>query len=221
MIARVNHIKKLLYVEIPKAGCTTIDYELFWKPLFGDNQPREITCRFQEILGSKCTFHLNDLTSFKDYFKFTVVRDPYTRFMSAFYFILHNNRLSPIVQSLGISHWTDDIFGDPNIFIHRVNKSILNRNPHTALQTILLPKNLTDLDYIGQLEDMDSVEKCLSQVLSEKIQFGWWKKQREANNYYPLKIDAEKFNDIFMEDYETLGKFYQPLRKAQTTPHPI
>jgi hypothetical protein len=28
--------KKLLYVLIPKAGCTTIIYELFYKPRYGN-----------------------------------------------------------------------------------------------------------------------------------------------------------------------------------------
>jgi len=160
-----------------------------------------------DVLGY---IHTETLEPYKDYFKFTVVRDPYKRFLSGFYGFLYNGKNSFISKTMGISDYPEEIFSDPNIFLSHVNKEILNKNPHTALQTYLLPRDLNELDYIGQLEDMAQVESKLSHVLREKIQFGWENKG-QGTNYYSKNIDIDRFNQIFMEDYETLRQFYAPF----------
>lgn len=209
---------KYLYVEIPRAGCTTIKYELFLKPKYGELDP---THEIQNILIQQMHdvldyIHTDTLAQYKDYFKFTVVRDPFKRFMSGFYGFLYNNKDAFISKTMGISDYPEEIFLDPNAFLHNVNKDILNKNPHTALQTFLLPKNLDELDYIGQLENIEDVERKLSQVLREHIKFGWRNKGAISQqiNYYSAKIDIDRFNQIFMEDYETLNKFYSPLNST-------
>jgi hypothetical protein len=206
---------KLLYVEIPRAGCTTIKYELFWKRKYGEldssHELQSILKRqMHDVLGY---IHTETLEPYKDYFKFTVVRDPYTRFISGFYGFLHNARNSFISKTMGIQDYPDEIFSDPNTFLCNVNKEILNRNPHTALQTYLLPGDLNVLDYIGRLENMAEVENTLSHVLREKIQFGWENKGQGAD-YYSIRIDVDRFNQIFMEDYETLNAYYSPLQST-------
>jgi hypothetical protein len=204
--------EKFLYVEIPRAGCTTIKYELFWRRKYGELDPTHeiqkiLKRQMHDVLGY---IHTRTLESYDDFFKFSVVRDPYTRFMSGYYGFLYKNKNAFISKTLEIDNYPDEIFFDPNEFLHSVNKDILNKNPHTALQTNLLPKNLRDLDFIGQLENMEAVEEKLSHVLRERIKFGWEQKGRGID-YYSIKIDTDRFNDIFREDYETLENFYRPL----------
>lgn len=209
MTVFADNEKQLLYVEVPKAGITTIKYELFLKPLLGDDMPLVIYEQLHEILRFRQT---RTLEPFQDYFKFTVVRDPYKRFLSAFYWGIHRKYRSypPLGKSLGIDDWPDDIVNDPNKFLHHVNKEILNRDRHTCLQTLLLPKDLKELDYIGRLEDMADVERALSKVLNRKIQFANLN-TGEVKNYSPVTLDVGRFNQIFAEDYEALKDFYSPL----------
>jgi hypothetical protein len=79
MIIHVDDEDKFLYVEIPKAGCSSIKYELFFKRRFGAMYPRD---SMHHVLGYKFA---ETLFRYRNYFKFTVVRDPYTRFMSAYF----------------------------------------------------------------------------------------------------------------------------------------
>lgn len=207
----VDNEKQLLYLEIPKAGITTIKYELFLKPLLGDDMPLAVYEKLHEILRFRQT---RTLEPFKDYFKFTVLRDPYKRFLSAYFWGIHKKYRSypPLCKSLGIDDWPDEILNDPNKFLHHINKEILNRDRHTCLQSLLLPKDLNELDYIGRLEDMVDVERTLSQVLYKKIKFDNLN-VGEVKNYSPVKVDVDRFNQIFAEDYEALKDFYNPLKQ--------
>jgi len=209
---QVDNEKKLLYIVIPKAGSTAIKYEFIWKNLFGNNVPPEIAQKRNAILGYHFT---KSLEPYKDYFKFTVVRDPYTRFLSAFFHVIHKGYRKDynfeIIRSLGIEDWPDEIVNDPNEFLHNVTKEILNRNPHTALQTYLLPRDLKELDYIGQLENKEELGSTLSQMLNVDIRFDLQHFKGPVRDYYSVNINRKRFNQLFMEDYETLKRFYKPL----------
>jgi tetratricopeptide (TPR) repeat protein len=210
LIVHVDQERKLLYLAVPKAGYTTIKHALFWKPLFGNRTPQEIMTRMHDILGYS---HVRALDQYKDYFKFTVIRDPYRRFMSGFYGFVYKKRNSVLSKDLGISDYPESIFSDPNAFIHKVNREILNRNPHTALQTYLLPETLFALDYVAQLENIEELEKKLSHILMEKIKFDWLHRGKGID-YYAINMDTDRFNNIFMEDYNTLKEYYSPLKNT-------
>ena len=210
MIIHVDDEDKFCYVEIAKAGISSIKYELFWKRRFGALYKKEGMHRTMDLMKK------NSLKPYKEYFKFTVIRNPYTRFMSAYFWGInkqHRKNLD-LCRMLDIEDWPDKILNDPNEFLNNVSKDILTRNPHTTLQTYLLPKNLNELDYIGQLEKIEAVERKLSQFLDEEIKFEHLNKGQEIN-YYSIDINTDIFNHIFAEDYETLKDFYKPLKKAK------
>jgi tetratricopeptide (TPR) repeat protein len=213
---QVDNKNKLLYVVIPKAGSTTVKHTLFFHPLFGNCDYPEILKEINHIIGWNYT---TTLEPHKEYFKFTVVRDPYTRFMSAFFHLIHKDyryrNNFHVIQSLGMEDWPDEIVTDPNKFLHHVDKGILNRDPHTALQSSILPKDLNELDYIGQLESMKETEETLSRILSIRVKFGHMMLGSKAPkiDYYSIRIDKKRFNQIFAEDYEILKDFYSPLKK--------
>jgi len=214
MVIQVDNDNKLLYLEIPKAGTTSIKRELFLKSLFGKSSPEEINSLTHIILGYQ---YATSLAPYKNYFKFTVVRDPYTRFMSAYFFGINkkHRKKYDLLHLLGIENWPDEILNDPNQFIENIDKEILNKDPHTALQTHLLPKDLNELDYIGQLEKIEELGKKISNLANDNINFNLTHfKKGFIQDYYSFKIDAGKFNQIFMEDYETLNKFYKPLTNS-------
>ncbi len=72
-----------------------------------------------------------------------------------------------------------------------------------------------ELDYIGQLENMKEVEEKLSQILNAEIKFDWIKTGNKgpSRDYCSIKIDPNRFNQIFAEDYQTLKDFYSPLKE--------
>jgi hypothetical protein len=203
----VDNQKKLLYLEIPKAGCSSIKYELFYKAKYGtDYTLKDI----HEKVGYNWA---SSLEPFKNYFKFTIIRNPFTRFMTMIYFgPLYKKKSIDLVRLLGIDDWPDNRFNDPNTFLYHVTKEILNRNPHTALQTYLLPENLNEMNYIGKVENMEEVENRIAQILGEKIKFPHINKS--MRNYYAVKIDVDRFNEVFQEDYSKLKDFYESLKES-------
>ena len=206
MIIHVDDEDKFLYVEVPKAGCSTIKYELFFKRRFGEMYPRD---SMHHILGYKFT---ETLDLYRKYFKFTVVRDPFTRFMSVYFERIFDRKDPTVCDSLGITDLGDEIFSDVNKFLSHMTRDILNRDHHTALQSYLLRNNLDQLDYIGQLENIKDVEDNLSEVLDEEITFAWLNKG-SRKDHYPIDVDMQRFNNIFSEDYEFLKDYYKPFQK--------
>ena len=86
--ARIHLFKdqKIIYVEIPKAGCTSVKFAL--KEFRGDWKEELPSYRFHVWFGY--TFIPRKdlkgvlLTKYKDWTKFTVVRNPYDRFLSLY-----------------------------------------------------------------------------------------------------------------------------------------
>jgi len=199
--------RKLLYVEIPRAGCSSIKYELFFKPKFG----KESTLKdIHEKVGYKWT---KSLREYRDFFKFSVIRDPFERFMSMFYGPIRGDTGEKgwYCKNIGIEDWPIEYFSDPNTFIHYIDKDILNRNHHTALQTYLLPADLSELDYIGHIEDMKGVQAKLSEKTGEIILFPQINKTNR--NYYRHPVNMERFYEIFLEDYKAFEPFYKPQKE--------
>jgi tetratricopeptide (TPR) repeat protein len=207
----VDNDKKVFYLAIHKAGSSSIKHELFFKPLFKDYDYSGVVNEINYILGYNYT---TTLEPYKDFFKFAVVRDPYTRFMSAYFMGIHKQYRwkYDFLEKLGIQDWPEEILNDPAEFINTVDKEILNRDPHTALQTYLLPEDLRELDYTGKLENLEEVEEKLSGVLGARVKFLRTQKGR-GTDYYSIDIDPHRFNRVFAEDYELLKDFYKPVKK--------
>lgn len=207
----VDNEKKVFYLAIHKAGSSSIKHELFFKPLFGNYDYSGVINEINYILGYNYT---TTLAPYKDFFKFAIVRDPYTRFMSAYFMGIHKQCRwkYDFLEKLGIEDWPEEILNDPNKFIDTVDKEILNRDPHTALQSYLLPKDLRELDYIGKLENLEEVEQRLSEVLGRKVKFLQAQKGR-GKDYYSIDVDPDRFNQVFAEDYEIFKDFYKPFEK--------
>lgn len=87
----VNHDKKLLFVHIPKCAGTTIE-EAFNMPnkesiQYTDNKEPGNLVSTTHLKASELIKKLGDTT---DYYKFTIVRNPFDRLVSAFYQIQRN-----------------------------------------------------------------------------------------------------------------------------------
>ena len=71
----INHEHKFLFLHLPKTGGTSINK--FFNDKF-DNNERDFGHPY--LSDYKCN-------NFDDYFKFTVVRNPYDRLVSAFFYM--------------------------------------------------------------------------------------------------------------------------------------
>ena len=81
----VDNESKVFYLSIRKVASTAIKHGLFFNPLFGNYDYSKIVSEINYILGYHYT---TDLKPYRDFFKFSVIRDPYKRFMSAYFIVL-------------------------------------------------------------------------------------------------------------------------------------
>lgn len=161
---------KLIYVETPKVGCTTIKKILQYNELDGDESrlPLDVHDRQQSPLKSPNMDEAEFLRCLlsPEYFKFTFVRNPITRVLSAY--------LNKIVGKAGAINQTQKELGI-NPFEHIptfpefveiiYNQKPFDMNVHWAPQVFLLGINDVRYDYLGRFEHF---EQSINHLASKK-----------------------------------------------------
>ena len=81
--------KKFLYISVSKVGNTSIKACIYSMPDMGDYRNVHKAVHEQE-----CRAHVSELDKFKDYYKFTFVRNPFDRLVSCYENKLHGDKSS-------------------------------------------------------------------------------------------------------------------------------
>lgn len=154
----ISHNKKFCYFRIPKAANSTVIASLFaaeyGKAYFQESELHtKIKSQMYEHPCSLSKTQVNNLLD--NYYKFTFVRNPYTRFLSSFLDkvqrpdakqrkMVANFLNKSVKEELSIYDFLDFLDYKPN----------LNSNAHWCLQKdiILLPKE--KIDFIGRFENL-------------------------------------------------------------------
>lgn len=195
---------KILYVEISKAGNSSIKYELFIKPKTSTEEHKRFKDNYHLIHSQTKTLTWNR-KKYKDYFKFTVVRDPLERFISAYKNKILLNE-SYIINNLGLKKYTRSQLENIDLFIDSLNEHSIRNDKHFTNQKFLIPR-IKDMDLVGQLEKIEETEKILSKKVGQDISFEFINKSEE---YTPKILNIEKFYYLYRKDYKLLKKFYLP-----------
>lgn len=185
---------RLVYVEVPKAGCTSVKYALApykkgypWRS--DDFEAMHRWFGYQHAAG------LEDLARrfanrWRDYQKFTVVRHPIRRFESLYYQKIdpHGRRdINDFVAHLGDdNHWLWDT--------------------HGISQVSLIGTDLSQYDFVGRTEDMPEVERYLCRVLDDVQIPHLFRSSRTREPLSQQTID--RLYAIYREDFDVLG--YRP-----------
>lgn len=129
---------KFVWFRVAKVGTRTILGVL-------DKNPKVKATYF-----SNCSFHSK---SYTDYFKFAFVRDPVSRFKSAWankiydsnYFNLSNQKLEKLRD---INYFIEMIHGQGDYLSH-----VISKGKHFLLQSSLI--DLNNIDFIGRMESFE------------------------------------------------------------------
>jgi hypothetical protein len=214
---------RLLYCQIPKAATATIRSFLYRKMLEGTAPPQHIeslrNAPYRHGLSySFCQLHhftdaqFNDILTSQNILKFTVVRDPYTRALSAFrHKIVRKDLISTIqaeLKSLYNKDQDSEVTFDEFVGCLAQIRNTVNRfNPHFAPQWNLMGAGIVPFDKIAKLENLDV---DLS-ALFASVGLAWDRSKvakhgTQSTDPNDMSEAAKRqLQEIYREDFDNLG----------------
>lgn len=201
---------KLLYVRITKSASRSIlDYYLCNKQI--DFLNRNSNIRVSPIDGDlllpakekllDCGKYAYQVQEVK---KFTIVRNPYDRFISSWKYLIRESKISSDMEALQSSEFVNNIIHVPSEELSE-NDLVIKRHVIPQYQFIF-DNNIDVCNFIGRLENIDHhlsiLDKCLN-LNSKKLQN--LNSTRPANDSYKEYYDFElekKVAKVYSKDLE-------------------
>ena len=156
-ICDVSDQTKTIYFGIPKTGCSSIRRSLQYLEVNAETEllPEIVHDKKNSPLSGLYTHSQNaeSLLYANDYFKFTFVRNPFTRILSAYLDkFVHNTWERNIrISDLGYDSSYNFTFTHFLNYVNDQQKNLLDI--HWIPQCYLLPENLDLLNFIGRFEN--------------------------------------------------------------------
>ncbi|WP_160116438.1 sulfotransferase family 2 domain-containing protein [Ruegeria sp. AU67] len=190
---------KTAFVHIPKTGGSTIS-TIMRRPKFGSLTKQEPCPTVNK--HASVFVHLDQLgLEAQNYFKFSFVRNPWDRLVSAYhYIIVRRKELDLVVNHATFESFLGSFVEEP---LHYLNI------PYFKPQSSFLVNDNGDmpLDFLGRFE---TFEKDLSEVLREigsrRMFFRHRKKskRRDYREYYSAE-SSEAVGEIYIRDVQNFG----------------
>ena len=204
--ALVDHDKKLLYIPLPKCGSSTIkNYFTFAR--FGKMYGEFVHFKHGEMYQIITATDL--ATKFRDYKKFTVVRDPISRIVSYFTSNVVNRALRRE------AHGCETFMGlsttpGPRVVarhFHHYRQMFVDFRHHTDAMSGYLRDMLPHLDSVFKMSDLPQIRQLLSESYSVEIPDEKAMVTRNGSNLTDLcKEEFQKYTDFYSEDYARFFK---------------
>lgn len=216
----ISHKYKFIFFHVPKTGGTSIRNMLL-QNLGNDIIPFEKIDGFSQWLKNKGIFHLPSHTNaahfeqfigdtiFKTYFKFAVVRNPFDRLISLYFYTKQSEK----DNSNPKSKFAQNIINSKS-FGEWIRSGQLGM---TQTSYVTSPSGKIIVDYIAKQEDLNSEFQYLCGKLGlPKIELNRDNKSKHSKqflNYYDLDLMQIAYN-LQIDDFKN---FYSPIALQSKT----
>lgn len=189
------HENQCIFIHIPKCAGISLS-----QSLFGHCVPHATITDYQIMFGASL---------FKKYFKFTIVRNPWDRLVSAYFFIKNGGfdstdkfLFTPFIEEFP----TFDSFVRFIYFNKNITKLLHLLPQHHWIQT---PAGDIPIDYIGKLENLSESLKVIKSELNidcipSPKRINSSPRERDYHKYY-TKETANMVAEIYKKDIKLLG----------------
>ena len=200
MLQMIDHTKKIIFVHIPKNAGESMEicldgYKDIKKLSDVENDvvlQHLKACELQERLGNEI---------FNNYFKFTFVRNPFSKCLSEYYW--EKNHLG---ESLDFNDWVKNRLGD---LINQSENNIKMRQKHNLEQYKFIYDKLDNclVDFIGRFEniqeDFDTVCEKIG-IPRQKLPHKNKSKHKHYTEYYDEET-KQIVAEMYAKDIERFG----------------
>lgn len=200
-VALIDDEKKMLYVALPKCASSTIkNYFTFAK--FGQTYGEQVHFKHSEMYRIVTP---NDLTTkYKNYYKFTVVRDPVSRLISYFSSNIRNKALRREAHGqqefMGLSTTPGPIVVSQRFDQYR--QFFIDFRHHTDPMSGYLKNMLPLLDDICKMSDLPKLRERLSEAYGVTIPDERSMTTKSDFDLLDLcKSEFSKLENFYSEDY--------------------
>lgn len=203
-----------VYFRIPKAANTNVIATLFYA------QHGHLDVSLRTVNAHKTSFrNASSLSAdevdslLQSHTTFSVVRNPYTRFLSGYLEKLAEKRGPGAGPRDKVVHWLDRDPKQPILideFLDYLEQGGRGKDPHWMLQSNLIPIGPERLDFIGRIESIGrDVPQILRKVFGRDIPFQTFNRNAtSAGRRAPQMLTADhiaRLKRIYAEDFERLG----------------
>lgn len=188
----ISNKKKFLFLHLPKTGGTSINSSLskYCDKSSGSAYSKHASLgEMKSAIGDK---------SFDEYFKFTIIRNPWDRVLSLYFWGIQ------IKPGRGIqSNWKNETFDSwiKNTFI---KDNLYNIWPDQIdLMTI---NGVNPMNFVGRFENLkqDWKEICKSICIDEELKYLYSTKHKPYHEYYDEE-SIEIVKNYYSKDIKTFG----------------
>lgn len=210
-----SHEHKFIYVHIPKSAGTFVKHYLLSniEPDYKNNQNQQ---DYDDKYHVTCERALNAISSevpkYKDYFKFTVVRNPFDRVVSMFsylggwkfdYFVENNidSPMMPYVQKFHGYYMSDDFDG----FIKYAYEEGAIRKFHAGYHDNYIDRvKINGEVAIDKFYKMEEINGCLLDLKYQfnfKSNFGFLDWRKNSSSEYKKKPNYKDYYSNYSREY--------------------
>lgn len=202
-----------LYYRIPKSANSTVLRTLI------SYEDSDFASNYNSSLAKKKFYKRPSQLSYftarkakRSYFKFTVVRNPYSRLVSAFLQKIEANlpQTVHVRKQLGFTKDKPISFEQ---FVGYLENGGIYQDPHWAPQTLLLPQDRSLVDYIGRVESLtEDMNHIIKQIHPSKPFQGLCSYVSHQTNateklkkFYSTQDIINRIRTLYRQDFEMFG----------------
>ena len=193
----ISHKHQCIFIHLPKTGGKSLKKILFDIPELGPNsedwQGVHPPDYYVDPFGHHRLSDYRKLPCYRRYFRFTIVRNPYDRLVSAFQYLNKggSNKFDQTFYLKYLRRYNGDFKSFVYDFHHQFESHLHFKSQYTWTQTFW---RKVPLDYVGRFEQFDEACRFLTKKISG----------REAQCVHINKSDRRPYQEYYDEECRML-----------------
>jgi len=211
----ISHLNEYAYFRISKAANSTVVSSLY----YGETSHEIRSLHYLQKIKDEYYDRPSDLSRdqvsklLNSYFKFTFVRNPYTRILSAYLDKIVNNEAEKrelVAIHLGKSKGSEVSFDD---FLLYLESGGIDENGHWARQIDLIPIPLNKMDFIGRVENLQKdLDFTLSKIYNSCKPIISVREHSTSTSLLIKELAPETINRIYKLYESDFDSFHYPRK---------